>query len=83
VNESLKKPGDSFASDTLTVQNAGSLAASGLRIFSEACADADNTETYHGTGNPCGKVQLYLQELNTDGTVKACLYGGGGGRRHL
>jgi hypothetical protein len=76
VNESLKKPGDSFVSDTLTVHNAGSLAATSFKVFSEACTNAENTEAYHGTGNPCGKVQLYLQQLNADGTVKACLYGG-------
>jgi predicted ribosomally synthesized peptide with SipW-like signal peptide len=76
----VKKPGDS-GSANLTVKNDGTVAASALRVFeAAACADADApTETYHGTGSPCGTVQLYVQQYSDAAfsTPSACLYGGG------
>lgn len=76
-NASVQKPGDS-ATQTLTVTNAGSLAATAFKVFSAACTNADNAESYHGTGNPCSKVQLYIQQYSDSGftTPSACLYGG-------
>ena len=63
----------------LTLQNKGSLPASALKVFSNACTDADASgENYHGTGSPCGVVQLYVQQYSDSGfsTPSHCLYGG-------
>lgn len=76
-NASVQKPGDS-ATQTVTVTNEGSLAATAFKVFSAACTNADNAESYHGTGNPCSKVQLYIQQYSDAGftTPSACVYGG-------
>lgn len=74
-----RKPGDS-ATANLTLRNAGSLAASTLKLFSNGGCTAANvaTETYRGTGNPCAKLQLYVQEYADAAfsTPSACRYGG-------
>ena len=78
-NLSVKKPGDS-GSANLTIKNEGSIAASALKVFSTACANADaSAETYHGTGLPCSKIQLYIQRYSDSGftTPSTCVYGGG------
>jgi hypothetical protein len=79
--ENVKKPGDSAASDLLTVKNDGSISAGTFKLFSTSCANADNAENYHGTGNPCSKIQIYVQQFSDSGgtTASACLYGGGDG----
>lgn len=78
LNLTVQKPGDS-SSANLTIKNEGSLAASTLKIFSAACTDANATgQSYNGTGLPCGKVQLYVQQY-TDAAFtlpSACVYGG-------
>ena len=74
----VKAPGDSGTAN-LTLQNKGSLPASALKVFSNACTDADASgENYHGTGSPCGVVQLYVQQYSDSGfsTPSHCLYGG-------
>lgn len=76
-NVSVQKPGD-FATANITLKNEGSLAASALKLFSTGCSDgAAAGETYHGTGSPCSKVQVYVQQWTTLGgpTPVACLYG--------
>jgi hypothetical protein len=72
-----KAPGDSGSAD-ITLENKGTLPASALKAFSGSCTDADAAgETYHGTGSPCGKVQIYIQQYSDAfGTPSACLYGG-------
>ena len=57
----------------------GSLVASALKVFSTSCTDADAAgENYHGTGSPCGIVQIYVQQYSDAfSTPSACLYGGG------
>ena len=75
----VRKPGDS-ATARLSVANVGSVAASALRVFSARCDDADvAAETYHGTGSPCGQVQLVIQRYSdaTFSTPVECVYGGG------
>jgi hypothetical protein len=75
---SAKKPGDS-SSANLTLLNAGTLAASALKLYTSACTDANASgETYHGTGSACGNVQLTIQQWtsNTFATPSACIYGG-------
>jgi predicted ribosomally synthesized peptide with SipW-like signal peptide len=75
---SVKKPGDS-ATASLTIKNEGSLDASALKVFSASCADANATgETYNGSGLPCSKVQLYIQQWSDSGftTPSQCVYGG-------
>jgi len=81
MNLIVKKPGDS-STQTLTVANDGTIAASTLKVFEAACTNADvSTETYHGTGNECTKVQLYIQQYSDAAfaTPSACLYGGATG----
>jgi len=80
-NQTVKKPGDSATSQTITVKNEGSLDGTIFNLFSTACTNADNTENYHGTGNPCSKVQVYVQQYSDSGatTASTCLYGGGDG----
>jgi len=77
---SVRAPGDSSTAD-LTLENAGSLAASALKVFSAACDDGDAAgEAYHGTGSPCGTVQLYVQQYSDAFTTPSgCLYGGASG----
>lgn len=76
----VKAPGDSSTAD-LTLENAGSLAASALTAFSSSCSDSDaGGETYHGTGSPCDTVQLYVQQYSDAFTTpSSCLYGGASG----
>ena len=77
-NLTVRKPGDT-GSANLTLKNEGSLNASVFKIFSAACANADAAgEDYHGTGDPCSKIQLTVQEYSDSGftTPSACLYGG-------
>ena len=77
-NLSVKAPGDSGTTN-LTLKNMGSLAASALKAFAGTCSDTDAAgENYHGTGSPCAKIQLYIQQYSDSGfsTPSACLYGG-------
>lgn len=76
-----KKPGDS-GSANVTLKNEGSLNASTLRLFMPSCTGANATgETYHGTANPCGALQVYVQQWSDSGfsTPSACIYGGATG----
>ena len=78
LNLTVKKPGDN-ATVNLTLKNVGDLNAATFRVFIPTCTNADvSTETYHGTGNPCTIVQLYVQQwTNSNFTgASACLYGG-------
>jgi hypothetical protein len=78
-NLTVRKPGDT-GSANVTISNQGSLNASSLQVFTAACTNADvATETYHGTGLPCGKIALTIQQYSDSGftTPSACVYGGG------
>jgi hypothetical protein len=79
-NLSVKAPGDSGTAD-ITLENKGSLPASALKAWSASCTTADAAgENYHGTGVPCGKVQIYVQQYSDAfATPSACLYGGATG----
>ena len=80
-NLTVKKPGDS-GTVNLTLKNVGSLDASSFKVFSPICSNADASgESYHGTGNPCSVIQLYVQQWSDSGfsTPSACLYGGASG----
>ena len=79
-NLAVKAPGDSGTTD-ITLENMGSLAASALKVFSASCTDANAAgENYHGTGSPCGIVQIYIQQYSDAFTTpSACLYGGATG----
>lgn len=75
----VRKPGDE-GSANLTIKNEGSIPASVLEVFSTACTDADVPgEAYNGTGSPCSKVQLTIQQYADAGfsTPSSCIYGGG------
>lgn len=81
LNLTLKKPGDSGTAN-LTLKNVGSINATTFKVFSPACTNADAAgESYHGTGNPCSVLQLYIQQWtdNTFTTPSGCLYGGATG----
>ncbi|HEY7208044.1 MAG TPA: hypothetical protein VH416_07360 [Gaiellaceae bacterium] len=81
LNLTVKKPGDSGTAN-VTLKNVGSLNASIFKLFSTACTATDaGSETYHGTGNPCGTVQLYVQQWSDAAftTPSGCLYGGATG----
>ncbi|HEX2295990.1 MAG TPA: hypothetical protein VHN37_11850 [Actinomycetota bacterium] len=73
----LRKPNDS-ATVNVAVRNEGSLDAAALKLHSSACTPGDTaSETYKGSGDPCDKVQLYVQKW-TDATrtvPAACVYG--------
>jgi len=78
-----KKPGDA-STVNMTIKNEGSLTPSTFKIYrSSACAASDASgESFHGTGDPCGSVDLYVQETASDFTTNVsngCFYGGGSG----
>jgi predicted ribosomally synthesized peptide with SipW-like signal peptide len=76
----LAVPGDTDSAD-ITLMNEGSVAASDLGVFTAACDNADvSTETYHGSGNPCSKIQITVQQYSDAFTTESgCLYGGATG----
>src|SRR3954447_12779723 len=77
-NLTVQKPGDTNSAN-LTLQNVGSIATSALKLFTTACTDSDAAaQTYHGTGSPCGNVQLTVQQWSDSGfsVPTTCLYGG-------
>ena len=80
-NLTVKKPGDSGSAD-LTLRNVGTIDASSFKVFAPSCTNANaGAESYHGTGNPCGVLQLTIQRWTDAGfsTPSACLYGGATG----
>jgi hypothetical protein len=80
-NLTVKKPGDS-ATVQLTLKNDGSLNASSLALYTNACADSNAAgETYHGTGSLCGTLEFYIQAYtsNTFTTPSACVWGASSG----
>jgi hypothetical protein len=80
----LRKPGDTATVD-LTLQNVGTLSATALKSYaSAACVSANDAGTYHGTGDICANVELYIQQYTSSGTRASddrtggtCWYGGG------
>lgn len=77
-NMTVAKPGDSFTS-RLTIKNEGTIGASALKVFSGPCVASNAAlENFRGTGDPCDKVQIYVQQYSDSGflTPSACLYGG-------
>lgn len=79
-NVSVKKPGDSYTADQLDLENAGSIAASALKLTAGSCATSDASgESFHGTGDLCPLLDVYVQEWtdNTYSTPSVCVYGGG------
>lgn len=73
----LRKPNDS-ATVAVAVKNEGSLNASALKLHSSACTAGDTAgETYKGTGDPCDKVQLYVQRWTDAARTipAACVFG--------
>jgi predicted ribosomally synthesized peptide with SipW-like signal peptide len=75
----VQKPGDSWTTDNLTLWNKGSLDAASLTLTATSCGTADaGGETFHGTGDLCPVLDVYVQEWtdNTFTTPLACWYGG-------
>lgn len=78
-NSTVKKPGDSYVADQLDLKNVGSLAATTLKLSSSSCVTTDAAgQTYHGTGDLCPLLDVYVQEWtsNTYSTPLTCWYGG-------
>lgn len=70
INGSVRKPGDSTSS-VVAIADAGSIGAATSELWSSACANSDAAgESYHGTGLPCGTVQLTIH----DDTNNRCIY---------
>lgn len=77
-NTTVSKPGDSALND-LDLKNAGSINAAALKLTAGACTASNATgESFHGSGNPCTALDVYVQEWNNAAhtTPIACLYGG-------
>ena len=77
-NASVKKPGDSALND-LDLLNAGSLGAATLKLTAGACTASDAAgQSFHGTGNPCTALDVYVQEWDDaiHTTAIHCWYGG-------
>lgn len=81
----VKKPGDASTVD-ITLTGAGSINASALKAFATAACNSTNSsgESYHGSGNICSSIDVYVQQFadatsrtNNDTTGGTCLYGGG------
>ncbi len=73
-DRSLQKPGDS-STGQVTIKNEGTLAGV-LKLASSGCTNGDvATETYKGSGNPCGKVQFFIQKTDSAGLPTECVYG--------
>jgi hypothetical protein len=52
-------PGGTVQTAQMSIQNSGSLPASTLKLWSDACAALDNSSvSVHGTGDPCTKVNI-------------------------
>jgi predicted ribosomally synthesized peptide with SipW-like signal peptide len=76
---SVKKPGDSFTTDQIDIQNAGSLNASSFTLTGSSCSTSDAAgQTYHGTGDLCPVLDVYVQEWTSSSysTPAECWYGG-------
>lgn len=77
INVNLQEPGQS-TTGTVDLKNVGSLNGSTLTFTPSACTPSDvGTETYHGTGDPCGVLDVYVQEVDGSNNPISCLYGGG------
>jgi hypothetical protein len=76
----VKKPGDA-ATVNVTLKNEGSLDGSALKGFASAACAASNAagQSFNGTGDPCGAVDVYVQEFSDSArtTPSTCHYGGG------
>ena len=76
----VKKPGDSYTGDQLNLQNAGSIDATALKLTAGSCLTSNaGGESFHGTGNLCPLLDVYVQEWtdNTYSVASHCWYGGG------
>lgn len=76
----LSKPGDLAVTQPITITNAGSLAATSLKVYSPGTAGAANCtdakrvgETFWGTGSMCETLQMSIH----DDTSNLCVFGGG------
>lgn len=70
----VRKPGDSATAD-VAVKNEGSIDGN-LLAYVASCTGSD-AEAFHGTGDPCGVVQVTVQEYTdaTRTTASNCRFG--------
>lgn len=77
IDVNLQEPGDS-TTGTVDLLNDGSLNGSALTFTPSSCTPSDVAgQTYHGTGDPCGVLDVYVQEVDGSSNPVSCLYGGG------
>jgi predicted ribosomally synthesized peptide with SipW-like signal peptide len=77
-NATVQKPGAS-ALNNLDLLNSGSLDATTLKLTGGACTASDAVgESFHGSGNPCTALDVYVQEWSDAAhtTATHCWYGG-------
>ncbi len=77
VSTSTMKPGDTTAPAKIALTDRGSVNFSLLYLYIPSCTDADDAETYHGTGSVCTNLSMEVQEY-TDSTftvARYCWYG--------
>ena len=77
-NATVQKPGTSALND-LDLLNSGSLDAATLKLTAGACVASDAAgQSFHGTGNPCTALDVYVQEWDdaVHTTAIHCWYGG-------
>lgn len=74
---STQRPGQ-VVSETLTLQNVGTVDAAALKVFASGCT-SEATGTFSGTGSLCSTLRLSIQEYGDSGftSPSACIYGGG------
>ena len=78
IKQFALKQGHGFA-DYLDLLNSGSLDAATLKLTAGACVASDAAgQSFHGTGNPCTALDVYVQEWNdaVHTTAIHCWYGG-------
>ena len=78
INLSVKSPGDSGTAN-LTLKNEGDISGATFKVFMAACtASSPVSESYHGSADPCGSIQIYVQQWSSSNftSPSACVYGG-------
>jgi predicted ribosomally synthesized peptide with SipW-like signal peptide len=77
IDVGAKVPGYS-TTGTVDIKNDGSLNSSKLTFTPSSCTPGNAAgETYHGTGDPCTVLDVYVQEVDGSSNNVSCLYGGG------
>lgn len=77
----IRAPGNTATAD-VTLANTGTTDAQTFNLYAASCSSSDApSETYHGSGNICGSLQMTVQEYSDPALTAplACRYGGSTG----